>query len=186
MKYQERSTRLLPSLNICHEGSLGSWLAEGTEQKVKLPHVGFYHLSHSPCPDPLLLHASLKTIPASHVWSHHTHRCTSEPNAATERVSEACFGPRGRFTQCQAQAIVHFWRELTTPRGLGHADIWASPLLFLLNTTCWALTAATECLFWMNDPCMASNTWCSRPTTKSHFCYESADLQYKKNHFRGF
>lgn len=67
----------------------GSWRTEGTEQRVKLPHVGFYCLTHSPCPDPLLLHASLKTIPAPHAWSHHTLLCTSEPNAATENDSEA-------------------------------------------------------------------------------------------------
>lgn len=46
VRYQERGTRLLPSLNIFHEGSLGSWRAEGTGQRVKLRHVGFYLLTH--------------------------------------------------------------------------------------------------------------------------------------------
>lgn len=141
-----------------------------------------------------------KPSPPLNAWPHQTLLCTSEPNAATEGVAEACFRPRGRFTQCQAQATGHFWRELTTRRGLGHADSWASPLLFLLSTTCWALTAATECPFGMNDTCTAlggtrclsaSNTWCSRPTTKSHLKLGISVMRVqivntKKNHFRGF
>lgn len=131
---------------------------------------------YSPFPDPLLLHTSLKTISALHTWPHQTLLCTSEPNRATERVSEACFRLRRRFIQLQAQATMYFWRELTTPRGSGALLTSELLLLFLLNTTCWALTATTECPFRTNictalggTRCpSASNTWCSRPTTKSH------------------